>query len=170
MKTGTKWLILSGAALLLLVLLLVAARWRWGPPGLRAPARRAWKDKALAELARRSADPKFVTNELAAMKAGKASQKNCRSEPWLSDHLILLENGEWLLYASICSKADRRIHDIFIGRASDGKWYYSTWHSCSYVINLHHQSKSLEDFIKEYWLREFDGRSDECLEKTGPPD
>jgi hypothetical protein len=81
-----------------------------------------------------------------------------------------MKNGDWILYRSICTKQDRRIHDIFIGRASDGKWYYSTYHFCIGLVTLMmmDQSENLPEFLKTYYLREFDGHSDKCLKKTWP--
>ena len=81
-----------------------------------------------------------------------------------------MKNGDWIAYASRCSKEDWRIRDIFIGRATDGKWYYSTFHFCRGMLTLRVEDRpeSLDKFITAYSLREFDGRSDECLKKTWP--
>ena len=90
----------------------------------------------------------------------------------LTENLILATNGDWIVWASKCSKEDRRIHDIFVGRASDGKWYYSTFHFCNgkIVLMMEEQPANLGAFIQAYSLREFDGQSDECLGKTWPPE
>jgi len=137
---------------------------------LYAPARREWKAQALLEIARRAADAAWVAAEIESLKA-KAAQDPSDDSTWFSDRLILMKNGEWLIYASKCSKEDRRIHDIFLGRASDGKWYYSTYHFCVRMLELRveEQPDDLSHFISAHFLREFDGRSDECLNLTWPP-
>ena len=83
---------------------------------------------------------------------------------------MLVKNGDWIIYASRCHKQDPRVYDIFIGRASDGKWYYSSYHFCigMFVLAFDGQPCDLPAFIKQYHLREFDGESDDALQKTWP--
>ena len=83
-----------------------------------------------------------------------------------------MRNGDWLAYANICQKEDSRIQDLFLGRGSDGRCYYSTYHFCKGMIGLkmEEQADDLVEFAKTYCLRQFDGHSDECLQKTWPPD
>jgi hypothetical protein len=82
-----------------------------------------------------------------------------------------MTNGEWMAYRNVCAKEEDRIADLVIGRGSDGKWYYSTFHFCIGMLNLRtmEQPESLPRFQTEYFLQEFDGHSDECLKKTWPP-
>jgi len=81
-----------------------------------------------------------------------------------------MKNGDWIACQNICSKEDSRVQDLFIGRASDGKWYYSTFHFCIGMTVLRDmeqwQPDSLAQFVDAYWLVPFDGRSDECLKAT----
>lgn len=93
------------------------------------------------------------------------------AEGWLTDKLILMQSGEWLVYRSHCSKAKPHwVKDIFVARGSDGKWYYSTFHfcvgMCALLMDQETQPPNLAMFVHEYNLREFDGRSDECLKET----
>jgi len=83
-----------------------------------------------------------------------------------------MRNGDWLAYANICQKEDHRIRDLFLGRGSDGRWYYSTYHFCigMVVLKMEEQSDDLAGFAKTYYLRPFDGHSDKCLQETWPPD
>ena len=84
-------------------------------------------------------------------------------------------NGDWIAYSNVCSKQNRRIHDLFIGRGSDGKWYFSTYHFCINMIALRIRTDiegahgSLLEFSNDCYLSEFDGSSDVCLQKTWPP-
>ena len=90
------------------------------------------------------------------------------SDPWIGDGVLVMRNGDWIACESICRKENSRIHDLFIGRGSDGKWYYSTFHFCSGKIVLHaeEQAESLARFADAYWLVPFDGRSDDGLGAT----
>ncbi|HMJ64280.1 MAG TPA: hypothetical protein VK615_02925 [Candidatus Binatia bacterium] len=69
------------------------------------------------------------------------------------------------------AKEDRKIDDIFIARGSDGKWYYSTYHFCINMIALRidPQQENLTQFTQTYFLRTFNEGTDDCLEKTWPP-
>ncbi len=140
------------------------------PPDLnQAKWRREWKDATISLLEKRVADAGWVTQELAAVKAKLAAEGE-EDDGWFSSNLLLLKNGDWIAYASRCRKEDWRIPDIFIGRGSDGKWYYSTYHFCRGMLALRvdDRPESLTKFITSYSLREFDGHSDECLKKTWP--
>jgi hypothetical protein len=93
-------------------------------------------------------------------------------EGWLTDKMILMRSGEWLIYKSHCPKEKPRlVKDIFLAKGSDGKWYYSTFHFCVGMVWLRGEQETqppdLAMFVHEYNLRQFDGRSDECLKETG---
>jgi len=132
-------------------------------------ARREWKDKAIADIASRVADAAWVSREIEGLKKAGAGD-GADSDRWLSERLILMRHGDWLAYANICQREDSRIADLFLARGSDGRWYYSTYHFCRGMIVLkgEEQSEDLAGFIKAYYLRPFDGHSDECLQKTWP--
>ena len=80
------------------------------------------------------------------------------------------ENGGRTAYANICRKEDYRIPNLFIGRGSDGKRHYSTFHSCRKVIVLRidGQPESLAKFVGIRYLNEFDSCSDEGRNRTWP--
>ena len=93
-------------------------------------------------------------------------------EGWLTDKMILMQSGGWLVYRSHCAKEEPRlVKDIFLAKGSDGKWYYSTFHFCVGVVELRGEQETqppnLAMFVHEYNLRRLDGRSDECLRGTG---
>jgi len=168
MKAKLKWLLLAGV----LGLALLAFAFLRDPMHgrLHAKARKQWKDAAIANIERRVADVASLERELATIKAGLEANGS-DADGWFNKNTLLLKNGDWIAYASQCSKEDGRIHDIFIGRASDGKWYYSTYHFCvgMLVLRMDGRPESLPKFISDCSLREFDGRSDECLNRTWPP-
>lgn len=137
---------------------------------LRTKARKDWKANAIAEIARRSGDSNWIASEVR-----KTRTEMAKTEPgsgdWISQQLILLKNDEWMVFANKCRKEDKRIHDIFVGRGSNGKWYYSTYHFCIGMVGVRidEQPESLTALVQRYSLVEFDGRSDECLKITWPP-
>jgi len=153
-------------ALLLTVLTIPILFVLWlvlGPDRYHTAARIQWKDTALAELRAE------VANEpaLKTLREKKLYDDNL----WVDDTLIHFRNGEWMLYRSQCHKEDWRVHDIFLGRGSDGVWYYSTFHFCRgmSVLQMMGPAESLEDFKAKCCLASFDGSSEACLNSTWPP-
>ena len=136
---------------------------------LRAKERRNWKDGAITRIGKRVADTNWIAAEIRAIRA-RIAQDGIEGG-WFSQELILLKNGEWLVFGNKCNKEDPKIRDIFVARGSDGQWRFSTFHFCIGMISLHveDQPESLAAFNKTFFTRPFDGRSDECLNKTWPP-
>jgi hypothetical protein len=118
------------AVLLAITVIVVKAA---GSPSTNA--RRAWKEKALADISSRVTDPLWVSNEAARLQRHGTNDPS-DSDGWLSERLILMRNGDWLAYGSVCQKANRRIEDLFVARGSDGRWYYSTFHFCLGMFEL----------------------------------
>jgi hypothetical protein len=142
-----------------------------GPPRLDSKARKQWKDKAIAEISQQTKDAAPILKKIGFMKTKPSVESEW--DRWISDDLIVMTNGEWMAYRNICAKQEGRIPDLFLGRGSDGHWYYSTFHFCIGMIVLKDmldQPESLAKFKQEGFLREFDGHSDECLKKTWPPE
>lgn len=139
------------------------------PPSLQSGARRAWKERSIADIVARVADPSWPTNEFARLE--RQSTNDVSDASWLSEHIIVTRKGEWLAFANSCQKQDGRIPDIFLARGSDGRWYYSTYHFCvgMVVLRMEEQPEDLATFAKSYFLQPFDGQSDDCLQKTWPP-
>jgi hypothetical protein len=134
---------------------------------LHARARIKWKDQAIVDVMTRSNDRQSITNELAALwQESKHSDEGW----WVGTNVLTMTNGEFLVYSDINAKEDGRIHDIFIARGSDSKWYYSTFHFCVRMMNARIDGApgSIAEFGRTYFASEFDGQSDECLKKTWP--
>ncbi len=155
MKRLRIWLL---GAIPVLIVVWIATR----PDRYHTASRIKWKDTALAELRAE------LSNELAlnATRDRKLYDDNL----WIDDSLIHFRNGEWILFRSICHKENSAVHDIFLGRGSDGNWYYSTFHFCIglSVLQMQGPSESLIDFKTNYCLASFDGTSDICLNETWP--
>jgi hypothetical protein len=139
-------------------------------PVYRQHLRRNWKNQAVADIAKLAADSQWLAQELAEVQKrcppGKRYERN-----WFSDSLALTADGQWVIYRGKCSKEDRKIADIFVAKASNGKWYYSTYHFCIRMesLRIDAQPVDLDTLIKDYALREFDGQSDDALKTTWPP-
>jgi hypothetical protein len=162
---------LSRLALGLLLVLCCLAAARWLLAQRPQAARRHWKDEAIPLIAHWAEDQNWRAQEIGVL-TNRRSDKRVRAEGWLTDSMILMANGEWLVYKSHCSKqAPHLVKDIFLAKGSDGKWYYSTFHFCVGMVALlgeqETQPHDLAMFVHEYNLRQFDGRSDECLKETG---
>lgn len=141
-----------------------------GGERLSSRARKEWKEKAIAEIAQGTTDNTRVLKEIETLKTNSSEESEW--DRWISKDLILMTNGEWVVYRNICAKEEGRIPDLFLGRGSDGRWYYSTYHFCVRMFVLKtmmDQPENLAKFKQDCYLREFDGRSDECLLKTWPP-
>ena len=147
--------------------------------GLYSKARRQWKDNAIAQIAKQTSDPAAVLKEIEAMKSTPKDSEWW--DTWISKDLIVMTNGQWLAYRQVCYKEETQfpeqaqIPDIFLGRGSDGRWYYTTFHFCVNMQNLSEETKafpslglpgSLNQFSNRYCLQEFDGQSDQCLKDT----
>ena len=136
---------------------------------LRAKPRREWKDQAIGKMERRFSDRRALEAEVSVVANALATTRPAPAA-WVGDTVLVMKNGNWIAYENICSKEDSRIHDLFLGRGSDGKWYYSTFHFCRDMATLRFmeewQPESLAQFIDAYWLVPFDGCSDECLKAT----
>jgi hypothetical protein len=131
---------------------------------LTGAARRQWRDGAIARVEKRLADEKWLTREVDRLKAASPMPFG----GWAGDHVLVMRNGDWIICENLCSKENPRIHDLFIGRGSDGRWYYSTFHFCidRVALALAGQPHSLAQFADAYYAVPFDGRSDDCLKIT----
>jgi hypothetical protein len=161
----------------------LAKRRRWVVPGCliltasialflisqrHSSARRQWKDQAIVRIEQRLSDHQWLDGEVARLKA--ATWGRPLQGAWVGDELLLTRNGDWLICQSVAAKEQKTsvTKDLFIGRGSDGKWYYSTFHFCigKDVLHTEPQPDSLAQLVNAYWLVPFDGKSDECLKTT----
>jgi len=123
-----------------------------------------WRAAAIREIAQWTSEPAWLSRERARLNPPSGERS------WMSKHLILFQNGDWVAYSSICHKEDSRYNDFWVGRASDGKWYYTTFHFCVGMMVLwsFDQPKDLPSFLSEYSVREFNGDPHEKLAQTWP--
>ncbi len=159
-----RYKVLIVVVLMLILALAIAVR-ELGDP-LHRTARRDWKNQAIATLSQRLRDEQWLASAKNALGRGAASRPS--EGGWVGDEWVVMKNGDWIVCQNICSKQNSRIKDLFIGRGSDGKWYYSTFHFCvgKVVLRMEPQPESLARFVDAYWLAPFDGQSDGCLNST----
>ena len=140
-----------------------------GVSSYREGMRDHWKADAISNIRSLASDTNWMATEIAGLTTNP-SKDDGSGDGWISDHLILMTDGSWMVYDNICTKSDWRIDDIFVGRASDGKWYYSTFHFCIGAVVLRFQGRpaDLGTFVKDYCLSEFTGRATERLGTTWP--
>ncbi|MCH7228372.1 hypothetical protein [Haloferula sp. A504] len=139
--------VIAGAVGLILLL---------NPDQYHTPERRAAKARMIEEIA----------DQLASSAQGSRDEDGS----WWNEEIIRFSDGSWIAYRAQCHKADPKVYDLFIGRGSNGRWYYSTYHFCVGMMLLHstEQPESLDAFVSAYALEEFDGQSDEALRPTWP--
>jgi len=162
---------LSIALFILLCLLCVLAIpivSKWRTEQYRTRIRNEWKAAAIADINRFYDDPAWLETEKA--KLGTSSDNEYITD-WFTQHLIVMRNGDWIICSAIARKQDKRIDDIFVGRGSDGKWYYSTYHFCVDMCTLdmgEGRPADLDGFIRQFYLRGFDGEPGTKLGTTWP--
>jgi hypothetical protein len=151
-------------AILLFIVLSVVGLW-WIVKQNAAYDRAKWKDSTLVRLAGLSITNEESRQELETLKPGP----DFNDFGWAHDHVILMTNGEYIIYASRHG-ANNLFDHLFLGHGSDGQWLYSTYHFCNSMNMLRGDDPpgSIAEFAKKYSAREFNGRSDECLKHTWP--
>src|SRR5213075_1460353 len=65
-------------------------------------SRSAWKNRAIAEISRQAKDAVWLTAELKSLRS--ATNSTIQSDTWLSGNLIVMTNGDWMVYRNICRK------------------------------------------------------------------
>jgi len=152
---------------LLLVLLFIVstAAGVWWFAGQKARrARVLWKGPALERLAAATVTNEDLHQEWEQLKTDQGSHR------WTGDHLLLMTNGEYVVFAFRHGANSGFVDHLFLGHGSDGRWYYSTYHFCNSMAAVRGEDPpgSIAEFARRYSAREFDGRSDECLRHTWP--
>ena len=128
-------------------------------------ARAAWKTSALERLASQSLDNEIISEELETLKASRGAGS---SQNWIGENVLMMSNNEYLVYASRHGSSREFVDHLFLAHGSDGHWYYSSYHFCNSMVMLMSDEPpgSIVDFVSRYAAREFDGKSDVCLQST----
>ncbi len=125
--------------------------------------RQAWKNQAILAI---EADLESLAQ--GEFELPPSDEPSDEQVGWMSEKAIRCVDGSWLIYRQQCHKEDAKVHDIFIARSSDGRWFYSDFHFCigAVVLAADEQPESLSQMAERYFLVEFDGVSDEALKPT----
>jgi len=133
--------------------------------------RTQWKTVALSRLASMTLTNQEVISDFVTFSSEEGGLKAGR---WTGHHALMMKNGEYLLYEFRHGANARYLSSLgphlFLARGSNGRWYYSTYHFCMNMAAVIGEAPpdSVSDFSKKYFAREFDGKSDECLNRTWP--
>ncbi len=130
-------------------------------------ARADWKITTLPRLAGLTLANVGMSRELESLKYHSGAGEH---REWVGDPVLLMTNGEWLVYAFRHGYNNGFVNHLFLAHGSDDRWYYSTYHFCNCMAGVigDEPPGSIAEFAQRYSAREFDGKSDECLKKTWP--
>jgi hypothetical protein len=157
---------LSWLAVPIIVILLWMAG-RWEIQRKYQHQRAAWKNLTLPRLASLSLTNGDITGEIQEIRSHSNRDMD---NGWIQQHVLLMTNGEFLVYAFRHGFNNGFVDHLFLARASDGRWLYSTYHFCNQMAAIRSDDPpaSIAAFEKTYSAREFDGKSDDCLQHTWP--
>jgi hypothetical protein len=153
--------------ILLLLVCLLGSVW-WVAKVKATHARAQWKEPALERLAGLSITNEAIRRELDELKENPNPDFDLG---WTHDQVLLMTNGESIIYAFRHGANNGFVDHLFLGRGSDGRWLYSTYHFCNRMAGVRGDDPpgSIAEFAERYSAREFDGKSDACLQRTWPP-
>src|ERR1051325_7337521 len=87
-----------------------------------------WRRTAVTQLSRLSIAEPPVSNEWSALRV---SITDTNGRAWTSDHVLLMANGEFILYKYRHGANGYFPPHLFVGRGSDGRWLWSDYHFCN---------------------------------------
>jgi hypothetical protein len=144
---------------------LIAGVFWWRVVYLPNRDRAAWKNAIMPQLANLSVSDDSIRKQLEFLKSD-AAQSTAVS--WSSEQILLMTNGQYLIYAYRHGNAHELPAHLFLARGSDDRWYYSSYHFCRNMLMLSGDEPpgSIAEFAHWYGVRQFDGKSDDCQKKT----
>ncbi|MEO5712322.1 MAG: hypothetical protein ABIT37_02450 [Luteolibacter sp.] len=130
-------------------------------------SRADWMATNLPRLAALSPTNEDIKRELETLKASRGPGD---SQEWTGDHVLLMTNDEYLVYAFRHGFNNGFVDHLFLAHGSDGRWYYSTYHFCNHMVGVISDNPpgSIAEFARTYSALPFDGKSDVCLQHTWP--
>jgi hypothetical protein len=154
----------TGLAGILLIRCLACGAW-WFARYISERKRTRWKSVALEQLARLSISSDEGRQELHELRT---SRTNSTQPDWTREHVLLMTNGDYIFYEYRHGANIYFPPHLFLGRCSDGRWLYSSYHFCNSMamVRSNEPPGSIVEFAKRYSAREFDGKSDDCLKMT----
>ena len=127
-----RWVRVFGALLAAVLVLFALLGGVWWFAKARAKARaelaRAqWKGPALERLASLTVTNEEILQELHQLRTPTPQL----DFGWAHHHVLLMTNGEFIIYAFRHGANNGFVDHLFLGHGSDGRWLYSTYHFCS---------------------------------------
>ncbi len=124
-----------------------------------------WKSAALERLRRLSIADAEIRHEIDELKK---SNTNNTELGWAHEHVLLMGNGEYIIYEYRHGANIYFPPHLFLGHGSDGRWLYSSFHFCNDINMVRYAPPpaSINEFEQKYSVREFDGKSNDCLKMT----
>ncbi len=146
----------------------LAGLW-WYAKYKAAHDRAAWKVVALERLAALSITNAEILRELEELRANLQAGNDAR---WAHERVLLMKDGDYIIFANRHGANNGFVDHLFLGHSSDGRWLYSTYHFCNSMaaVLIDNPPASIAEFERRYAVREFDGKSDLCLQHTWPPE
>ena len=126
-----------------------------------------WKDRTLKRLSLLSITNEEISQEFFTLKSGS---KPGLDLGWAGENVLVMTNGEYIIYAFRHGFNNGFVNHLLLGHASDGRWLYSTYHFHAPIEGSDAPPGSINEFAQRYSAKEFDGKSDVCLQKTWPPE
>jgi hypothetical protein len=110
------------------------------------------------------------TSFLEKKPAEDPNQSESIYDRWTEEHVLRMTNGTYLLYKFRHGDNMGFVPHLFLAHGSDGRWFYSSYHFCGHMASVRgeHAPGSIDEFAQRYSVREFDGKSKECLNITWP--
>ncbi len=126
-----------------------------------------WLERSVAEIRALSSETNWIVGAIESMHATPEDELG---RHFISPDLVVMTNGEWIIYRSATHKQGTEFSELFVGRASDEQWYYTTYHFCRQmmVLGADGQPPSLAHFVTSYYLVPYTEQPYEKLTKTWP--
>jgi len=128
-----------------------------------------WMERSVQELRALSTETNWIAGKIESLCAFP-NQQDDLGRHFISPDLILMANGEWIVYRAATHKQGTQFPELFVGYASDGRWYYSTYHFCRQMMVLGCDGKpsSLSEFRTKYCLVPYSEEPYHELKATWP--
>jgi hypothetical protein len=126
-----------------------------------------WLERSVEAVRSLSTETNWIADAIESMHA---NPKDELGRHFISPDLVVMTNGEWIVCRAATHKQGTQFPELFVGYASDRRWYYSTYHFCNQmmVLGFDGQPPCLSEFVSKYSLAAYSGESYQTLKSTWP--
>jgi hypothetical protein len=130
-----------------------------------------WVERSVEEIRGLAIETNWMGSVISNLQSVTDMSGIDEGRNFISPDLLLMKNGEWIIYRAATSKQGPAFPELFIGRGSDEQWHYTTYHFCRGMIMLgaDGQPRGLKSFRAHYYLAPYTGQAYRELKKTWPP-